>query len=74
VKKFLAEQRVSFPVFIKTEAEDPNDFINAVDERWSGALPATFVYDREGRRAQSLFGQQTRKSLEEAVSPLLPQR
>jgi thiol-disulfide isomerase/thioredoxin len=74
VKKFLAEQRVPFPVFIKTEAEDPNDFINAIDERWSGALPATFVYDREGRRAHSLFGKQTRKSLEAAVAPLLEKR
>ena len=71
VKKFLAEQRVPFPVFIKTEAEDPDDFINAIDRKWSGELPATFVYDREGRRAHSLFGKQTRQSLEEAVKPLL---
>jgi len=71
VKKFLAEQRVPFPVFIRAATEDPNDFINAIDERWTGELPATFVYDREGRRKQSLFGKQTRKSLEEAVKPLL---
>jgi len=71
VKKFLAEQRVPFPVFIRTAAEDPNDFINAIDRKWSGELPATFVYDREGRRKHSLFGKQTRKSLEEAVKPLL---
>jgi thiol-disulfide isomerase/thioredoxin len=25
-------------------------FINALEPRWSGALPATFVYDRSGRR------------------------
>ena len=71
VKKFLAEQRVSFPVFIRAAIEDPNDFINAIDERWTGELPATFVYDREGRRTLSLFGKQTRKSLEDAVKPLL---
>lgn len=71
VKKFLAEQRVPFPIFIKTAAEDPDDFINAVDEKWSGALPATFVYDRRGQRRHSLFGKQTLKSLEAAVEPLL---
>ncbi len=71
VKKFLAEQRVPFPVYIRAAAEDPNDFINAIDRKWTGELPATFVYDREGRRARSLFGKQTRESLEEAVEPLL---
>jgi thiol-disulfide isomerase/thioredoxin len=71
VKKFLAEQRVPFPVFIRRDTQDPDDFINAIDQRWSGALPATFVYDCEGRRAHSLFGQQTRKSLEAVVQPLL---
>jgi len=71
VKKFLAEQRVPFPVFIRAATEDPNDFINAIDQRWTGELPATFVYDREGRRKHSLFGKQTRKSLEDAVKPLL---
>jgi thiol-disulfide isomerase/thioredoxin len=74
VKKFLAEQRVPFPVFIRRDTQDPNDFINAIDERWTGELPATFVYDREGRRARSLFGKQTRESLEEAVKPLLEPR
>ncbi|MGH9789282.1 MAG: TlpA disulfide reductase family protein [Candidatus Acidiferrales bacterium] len=71
VKKFLAEQRVPFPVFIRTGAQDPNDFINAIDRKWTGELPATFVYDREGQRRHSLFGKQTRKSLEAAVKPLL---
>ncbi|MGH9777495.1 MAG: TlpA disulfide reductase family protein [Candidatus Acidiferrales bacterium] len=71
VKKFLAEQRVPFPVFIRAATEDPNDFINAIDQRWTGELPATFVYDREGRRTLSLFGKQTRKSLEDVVKPLL---
>ncbi|MCI0404372.1 MAG: TlpA family protein disulfide reductase [Acidobacteria bacterium] len=71
VKKFLAEQRVPFPIYIRAAAEDPNDFINAIDRKWTGELPATFVYDREGRRALSLFGKQTRKSLEAAVEPFL---
>lgn len=70
VKKFLAEQRPSFPVFVK-RAGDPDEFINAIDPAWSGALPATFVYDRRGRQRHALIGPQTRASLEARLQPLL---
>ena len=71
VKKFLAEQRPPFAVYIREEKEDPDTFINAIDPQWSGVLPATFIYDRQGQRQQSLFGPQTVEKLEAAVIPLL---
>jgi len=71
VKKFLAEQRPSFPVFIRSDKDDPDDFINAIARNWTGVLPATFIYDRQGQRRQSLFGPQTQSKLEAAVKPLL---
>ncbi|MEP0774113.1 MAG: TlpA family protein disulfide reductase [Acidobacteriota bacterium] len=46
-RQFLAEQGVTFPSYIK-EGKD-QEFIDAVSERWSGALPATLVYDRSRR-------------------------
>ncbi len=46
-RQFLREQGVSFPSYIK-EGKD-QEFIDAVSERWSGALPATLVYDRSRR-------------------------
>lgn len=70
VKKFLAEQRPSFAVFVKT-AGDPDEFINGIDPNWSGVLPATFIYDRRGQRRHALFGPQTLASLEKSVQPLL---
>lgn len=70
VKEFLAAQRPAFPVFIKT-AGDPDAFINAIDPAWSGELPATFIYGRDGRRRHSLFGPQTLRSLENHIQPLL---
>ena len=30
-------------------ADDPEKAISAVDTQWRGELPATFLYDREGR-------------------------
>ncbi len=44
------------PRYIK-KTDDADAFINAVDPQWSGALPALFLYDREGKRIQSLFGE-----------------
>ncbi len=45
-RKFLARQGVDFTTFIKTG--DDMRFIDGLDARWTGALPATFVYDRRG--------------------------
>ena len=70
VKKFLAEHKPSFAVFVKT-AGDPDAFINGVDPAWSGVLPATFIYDRQGRRRHALFAPQTLAQLEALVQPLL---
>ncbi|HXE74841.1 MAG TPA: TlpA disulfide reductase family protein [Candidatus Xenobia bacterium] len=73
VKKFLAEHRPAFAVFIRRETDDPDTFINGIDPQWSGVLPATFIYDREGQRRQSLLGPTTAEKLEAAVKPLLAQ-
>jgi len=53
VKQFLAKQGVDFPSYLK--AEKDQEFINGVDPRWSGALPATFIYDGSGKL--KLFGE-----------------
>ncbi len=70
VRPFLATQNASFSCFIKSAGGD-DPFINAIDPAWSGALPATFVYDAEGRRIHSFFGAVTREQLTKAVTPLL---
>ena len=47
VKKFLAEQGVDFPAYLK--AEKDQTFIDGLDKRWTGALPTTFLYDGDGK-------------------------
>ena len=47
VKKFLAKQGVDFPAYLKAEKDEP--FIDGLDKRWTGALPATFIYDGTGK-------------------------
>lgn len=46
VTEFLAGQGVDFPTYRKIGSDA--EFIDGLDARWSGALPATFVYDRSG--------------------------
>ncbi|MEE9217679.1 MAG: TlpA disulfide reductase family protein [Acidobacteriota bacterium] len=70
VRELLALLNVSFPQYIRMEADD-EAFINAVDPGWNGALPSTFVYDDSGIRARRLVGLQTRESLIQALEPLL---
>ena len=48
VRRFLAEQGVRETTYVKTGRDQ--EFIDGLDRRWSGALPATIVYDRAGRR------------------------
>jgi thiol-disulfide isomerase/thioredoxin len=61
---------VGFTTYIMADtAEDA--FINGLNASWSGALPATFVYDREGTQVDMKVGEQTYRKFEEAVSKVL---
>lgn len=47
VKKFLAEEGVDFPAYIKAEKDQA--FIDGLGKQWTGALPATFIFDGNGK-------------------------
>ena len=70
VLQFLERSRVRFPAFIK-QVKDDEAFINAVDKKWSGALPALFLYDRSGRRVTSFVGEVEISDIEHAIEKLL---
>jgi thiol-disulfide isomerase/thioredoxin len=46
VKDYLANQGVDFVSYLKKG--DDMEFIDRLEPRWSGALPATFIYDSGG--------------------------
>lgn len=46
-EKFLAAQGVKWTTFLKTG--DDMAFIDGLDRRWSGALPASFLFDGKGQ-------------------------
>jgi len=66
---FLRELGVDFPTYRK-EGDDMQ-FINALDPRWSGALPASFIYDGRGHLQESIYGKSSYEKLETSIKPLI---
>ena len=67
---FLKKHAVPMPAYIKRAADD-DKFINFVHAQWSGALPALFVYDRQGRKVKTFIGETDMKDLEAALAKTL---
>lgn len=67
---FVEKQAAPRPYYIR-HAQDDDKFINAIDPKWSGALPALFLFDRGGRQAQSFIGETDLKQLEASIKKLL---
>jgi thiol-disulfide isomerase/thioredoxin len=75
VRRFLAQQGVSFPTYLKAQSD--MEFINALNPRWSGALPATFLYDPAGKLRDFWEGEASYEVIARKVRALLagaPQR
>ena len=68
--QFLQGVKAPAPLYVK-RANDDDKFINAIEPKWSGALPATFLYDRQGRKVRSFFGELDMQALTTAVEKLL---
>ena len=47
--KFLGRQGVTSSSFIKTDAQNDQDFLAGIEPRLSGAIPATLLYDATGK-------------------------
>jgi thiol-disulfide isomerase/thioredoxin len=55
---FLIKQNVNFINLVNGYEED-EDLINAFDKKWNGALPATFIFDKYGKKISFLEGKQS---------------
>jgi thiol-disulfide isomerase/thioredoxin len=70
-KAFLDEHGVAFPSFIKDGDVPDQAFIDGLDPRWSGALPATIVFDGAGRKTAFWEGKADYPTLERRVKEAL---
>ncbi len=69
VEAFLRQSGVDFPTFVKAQADQ--EFIDGLEERWSGALPVTVLFDRHGKRAGFWEGGSTYSEIFSKVKPLV---
>jgi peroxiredoxin len=69
---FLKKQKAEFESFV-SDADDPQLLIDVVDKNWSGALPATFVFDQQGKLIYTRYGiidrEELLKTLDKALQP-----
>jgi len=72
VTKFLTDQGVDFASYIKSG--DDMKFINDLNPKWTGALPATFVYDGQGRLRDFWEGKASYAKMEERLRRVLEGR
>ena len=55
---FLAGQHVPFKVYVANIKKD-EALINELNPSWSGAVPATFIFDASGTQRVFMFGQKS---------------
>ncbi len=68
-REFLDRQKVTWPNYLKTGKDEP--FIDSLSPKWSGAQPATFVYDKDRKMVDFWEGEVTYEELEKRLAPRL---
>lgn len=70
VQRFADEKKLPFPIYV-IDAPSPTEIMERIDVgEWSGALPGTFVYAKDGTLKNEWYREITRKELDEAIAPL----
>lgn len=69
MRRFLVRYKPVFPNFRKTG--DNAAFQHSVSPEWSGTMPATFFYSKDGRLIGHFFGAKDRDTFEVAIRTLL---
>jgi len=64
--KFLKQSGVAMPSYVR-RAKNDDKFINAIDPKWQGALPAMFLYDKTGKRVKSWVGETPVSELQKGI-------
>jgi thiol-disulfide isomerase/thioredoxin len=69
IAPFLKKFNVPFRVYV-AQFERQEDFINSVNRSWSGALPASMIYDASGKQRFFHVGQQSFDEFKQEVDKL----
>ena len=67
---FIKNRKAEFEIYL-LKVVDPEDFINLLNKKWGGAIPATFIYDKRGNQEEMLIGKQSYKTFKEALKKVI---
>lgn len=70
VPQFLSSMKAAMPVYL-LNVQDPEPAMNLVDKEWGGALPATFLYNKQGEVVYKHFGRVKTEELRAAIERLV---
>lgn len=70
VPKFLDSMKAKMPAYL-LNVNDPEPAINAVDKKWRGDLPATFLYNEKGELVYRHVGRVNTAELREAIDKVV---
>jgi thiol-disulfide isomerase/thioredoxin len=70
-KVFLAKYRPPFPNFRQKPGIDVDAFDNAIDPRWTGAIPSTIFYRKNGKPVVQFYGVHPRADYVKVIEELM---
>ena len=71
IKAFLKSEGAQFGSY-RHNFQDFGAFIDTVNPQWGGGIPASFLFDRNGKLVAAWQGATSYEEFEQAVKPLLP--
>lgn len=71
VRHFLAKNQPTFPNYRQKPGIDVDAFYRGVNPAWSGTMPETIFYGRDGRIAGHFVGEQPRAAFEQGIRAIL---
>jgi thiol-disulfide isomerase/thioredoxin len=71
VRRFLARHQPKFSNYRQKMGIDVDAFYRGVNPAWSGTMPETIFYARDGHIAGHFVGEQTRAAFESAIREIL---
>lgn len=67
---FIKKHKINFPIYVNDFKND-EALINFLNKEWSGAIPATFIYDKTGIQKEFLLGKHSFEDFKSAVEKYL---
>ena len=64
---FLKKQGVDF-VSYYNKFDKPEELINYIDKDWEGAIPSTYIYDKEGKLTTHILGSKSYEEFEAEIT------